>query len=386
MPRQQLSWRAIAVVGVALAATAPAGPIDPPPGPVASTYKTLDEVEPRIPISAERTPGDATATFVLSEPGSYYLPAPLTGEAGKNGIEVRSPDVTIDLMGMSLSGGAGTLNGIFTGVNENIVVRNGIFRDWSGGGVRAFTTDNGLFEDLVISGTTSSGLSAGDGCLVRNVVVTGCGGAGITVGNRCTVLDCTAHGNIGSGIAGGESCTVRGCTAVGNFAHGFSFSRFCTFVACTANDNAQNGFNIFNGFSTLSQCTAASNDADGFFTNTGSSIMHCAALANEQNQIEVASQSFLFANHCRGANNVPGVYVTGDYNRIDSNAAIFLCQPGFRIEGIKNLIVRNSASNNVSDYLVGPQNTLGLVEEFQNGGTVQIQRPWSNFRHGSVGP
>ena len=43
--------------GLALAAGAAlAGPLNPPSGPVTSTYKTLTEVEPRVPVSATNTP------------------------------------------------------------------------------------------------------------------------------------------------------------------------------------------------------------------------------------------------------------------------------------------------------------------------------------------
>src|SRR5262245_59200135 len=46
-----------------LTAAAMSGPLDPPAGPVAPTYKTLTEVEPRTPISSTTTPGDATTLF-----------------------------------------------------------------------------------------------------------------------------------------------------------------------------------------------------------------------------------------------------------------------------------------------------------------------------------
>ena len=50
-----------------------AGPLTPPAGPVASTYKTLSEVEPRIAINAANTPGNAANLFIINQPGSYYL-------------------------------------------------------------------------------------------------------------------------------------------------------------------------------------------------------------------------------------------------------------------------------------------------------------------------
>jgi hypothetical protein len=73
--------------------------------------KTLDQVEARIPIDATRTPGDASATFRITAPGSYYLTGNITGQSGKVGILVLANDVTIDLNGFSLIG-AGNSAGI----------------------------------------------------------------------------------------------------------------------------------------------------------------------------------------------------------------------------------------------------------------------------------
>ena len=49
------------------------GPLDPPDGPITPTYKTLTEVEPRIPLNAETAPGDADYLFNIPKSGSYYL-------------------------------------------------------------------------------------------------------------------------------------------------------------------------------------------------------------------------------------------------------------------------------------------------------------------------
>jgi len=58
-----------------------AGDLNPPPGPVASTMKTLSEVEPRIAVNSINTPGDADSLFKITQPGSYYLTGNITGVA-----------------------------------------------------------------------------------------------------------------------------------------------------------------------------------------------------------------------------------------------------------------------------------------------------------------
>src|SRR5262245_46218450 len=40
-----------------------------PPGAPAPTMKTLDQLEPRIPINATNTPGDATSVYKITVPG-----------------------------------------------------------------------------------------------------------------------------------------------------------------------------------------------------------------------------------------------------------------------------------------------------------------------------
>ena len=91
----------------AIAALTPvvlAGPLDPPPGPVSPTMKTLDQVESRIPITLETTPGDDDSYFKITEPGSHYVTGSLTVDEAKTIIEVSAGSVTIDLGGHVLDG------------------------------------------------------------------------------------------------------------------------------------------------------------------------------------------------------------------------------------------------------------------------------------------
>src|SRR3954471_5647699 len=61
------------------------GALTPPAGPPAPTMKSLDQIEARIILNAANAPGDATSSYIISTPGSYYLTGNVTGAAGKNG-------------------------------------------------------------------------------------------------------------------------------------------------------------------------------------------------------------------------------------------------------------------------------------------------------------
>src|SRR4051794_32732317 len=91
-----------------------------PPGAPAPTMKSLDQIEPRTPISA--------LPFAITSAGSYYLSGNLTSATG--GITIQANEVTVDLMGFALAGGNGS-GIVVSGNRTNIVIRNGTIRGWS---------------------------------------------------------------------------------------------------------------------------------------------------------------------------------------------------------------------------------------------------------------
>ena len=89
MKPDPLALFATSIGTLLIGASCLAGDLNPPAGPVADTFpalgfKTLFQVEPRVPISAADMP------FTISQSGSYYLTedVPFLGQNGEHGIVI----------------------------------------------------------------------------------------------------------------------------------------------------------------------------------------------------------------------------------------------------------------------------------------------------------
>jgi len=315
-----------------------AGDLNPPAGPVAPTLKTLDEVEPRTPISS--------LPFTIDTSGSYYLTQSL---AGSTGITIDVDDVTLDLNGFSLTGVDPSGHGINvttapTG-RVNVTIQNGTVRDWDLTGVNAGDATNSQVLDLHIQGNRE-GLSLGQGKVVR-----------------CTVSDSEFNG-----ITAFDS-TITRCTARGNGVTGIIVSNG-RITDCLARSNLV-GIDGRQG-SIITGCIAEQNTTGitGAFVTAGGApgvtIRNCAAAVNVGEGIVVGENSLVAGNKCEL--NIAdatgfGIHVTGSGNRIEGNTVIGNNR-GVKVDVAGNYIVGNSASGNTPNFDIAGGNTAVSNVEF----------------------
>ncbi len=192
-----------------------------PPGAPAPTMRTLDQLEPRMPIG--------TVPFVITQPGSYVVVRNLSGSAGC--ITVSASDVTIDLNGFTLTGDRLVLGHavIIVPGADNVEIRNGVIQQWGDDGIHA-------------PGVTDLQL--------HNVRVAQCAGDGVEVGSA-TIRDVTVADNAGAGLRAGSGMgagkvsvhDISFMKAARNGGGGISFVGPCDASVCDSHvlDNTGNG-------------------------------------------------------------------------------------------------------------------------------------------------
>jgi hypothetical protein len=172
-----------------------------PPGAPAPTMKTLQQVEPRVPISS--------APFTITEPGSYYLTTNLTVSGG-DAITIATSGVTLDLNGFTISSTANPASGtaiLLSDALKNVAILNGHIQG-------SVTNDgSGNFNGPGFGyGISYSGL-APQNMRVSGVSVSGCRFSAINVDyfwgsttvENCVVMTVGNYGIVAS--------TIRGCLA-----------------------------------------------------------------------------------------------------------------------------------------------------------------------------
>ena len=236
-----------------------------PPGAPAPTMKTLQQVEPRVPISS--------APFTISQPGSYYLTTNLTVSSG-NAITIATNGVTLDLNGFTIASTANPASGtavLISGGLQDITIQNGHIRGGvtnNGSGVfsgRGFWFGiSGVPQNVRVSGVSVSGclydgiyVDNMGGSLVENCVVRTVGGAGIVANTirGCVALDCGS-----TAISGQQVSDSRG-ESVGNG------TGLLAYTAQNCYGSSSGGYGLYAG-STAIGCYGSSVSGAGLYAIT----------------------------------------------------------------------------------------------------------------------
>lgn len=385
-------------IGLGTTALLFAGPLDPPVGPVAPTYKTLTEVEPRIALSAQSAPGDATNQFRITSPGSYYLTGNITGVGGKTCIYIASSKVTLDLNGFSLLGVSGAAHGIRVNGNHGVAIRNGNVFDFDTG-IDAQETNGARLENL--SSTANNigfkiGLTAvvTDCTAVDNFttnfevfstsVLTRCtsrgaGSRGFDIGRGCSLIDCNAWGAPTGFYIAGEGMLER-CSARENDSHGFNIQESSVLSNCNAYDNGGIGF-FATARSRLTNCVSRSN-AFGFSLVEGNAMIECTSASNTTDGLFIdgnantVERSTLHENGRHGINLTSGVGCS-----IDGNLLTYNGDTGLRVNQSDNFAVRNRARGNAgNNYSFVANNDYGIILSNPGAG-FSSSAAWANFAY-----
>jgi hypothetical protein len=438
--RAVLAGVAGAAAGALLTRGAGAGPLNPPPGPITSTGKTLTEVEPRVAINAANTPGNAESTYRITQPGSYYLTGNINGEANKFGILIEASDVSIDLSGFAVVGVGGIFSGITSQSSQyrNIIVRNGIIRDWGGSGITLISGQNALIEDIIALENGDRGISVGicsiirrciafansnlgiqcshscivEACTVRDnaniglqvgndSVVTNCSAvnnsSGFSLGARCIARDCTAQQHVFNGFSTSGNTRFEHCSAEGSGFSGFSALSGCSFIGCSARNNTTDGFRATDN-SVIQDCQAVANLEDGFHASADCLIASCVAVSNGADGIRATNRSIIRGNLCSlngtgsGGTAGAGIHTTGVDNRIEDNNCTGNGR-GIDCDTSGSFIVRNTCSGNTTNWDLAADNRHGGISNvtaLSNPAVVGIggaptaittENPWANFSY-----
>jgi parallel beta-helix repeat protein len=325
-------WAVTSLVGLVRA-----GPMEPPAAPGPTN---------RMPIFQ---PDPGGFPIVINQPGSYYLTQDITGETGKNGIEISASDVTLDLNGFTLMGVTGSGSGVgvpYGSHRDNISIHEGTIRGWGSAGV-----------DLHCEACA--------GAQLTNLRVVSNAGQGITVGTRSMVSDSMVADNGGAGLNAPGYATVTRVTARDNGGDGIDAGPGSVVTNSISSENAGVGIRVMEG-SVLEGCTADSNFTDGF---------------------QVFGRGNLIGGNTAYQNGVYGdgagvrVFGSGSYgNRIEGDNVV-ANDIGIDVDDTDNIIIKNSASGNTTDYDIVAGNAVGAIIDCTGGCNSINADPWANFRY-----
>lgn len=373
----------------ALAGRAKAGPLNPPAGPVASTGRTTQEVYDklaavagRIELNQTTAPGDASAMFIITSPGSYYLSGHLSVPPGKSGIRVATHGVTVDLNGYGIVGqnSSTCVNGVeLQPFLHQVRVRNGAVRNFRYAGVAANQSEGVVVEDIHAEDCLWRGFEFGDGARVvgcgaywcGSLSANGTGGRAINVGMWSVVDACNVHsGGSGDGgglfgIATGADCSVRSCSVVNYGGVGISVGDRSSISSCRVSGSPT--YSLIAANHCLVTETLCASGMSGILASTGTLVDRCVASSNAANGIE--SVGGVVIDSVAAGNTGNGFVVSATRTRMERNTSVGN-GTGVRAAVGGCFFAHNACSNNGTNWSLAAGSRGGGVNFPGPGGAV----------------
>jgi hypothetical protein len=425
------AWAAVLFTLLAASAAAQ-GPL-PPPGPPAPTMKSLSQIDARVATAGERIPvnnttcpGDANTLYVIAQSGSYFLAGDVNVGPSIDGIRIDAANVTLDLNGYEVSGPSQAgLTGV-TVNGQNVTVRNGRSTRWQNG----FQSNavNVVFERLIATGNGGTGFFAsvglarfescnaifngnsyyaGDACQFISCASSNCSFRGFEMSGGSTAVGCTSLFDGQGFVLNGPGDVVRDCSAAQFGLFGFIVAATgggSAIQHCSTSTNSSGpaaGFRIsapsvlvtdctalyfgggvaygFDGGgaagSIFLRCSATGCSGAGYSLDTGTLVSGCNAAGNGGDGIVFTSGCAVTGNTA-SQNGGEGLSGTDVDNRIDGNTSTNNVASGIRSYFNSNVIIRNVARNNGTNYNPAASSNTGPVGQTPSGATTS---PWANF-------
>ncbi|MCC5843953.1 MAG: right-handed parallel beta-helix repeat-containing protein [Verrucomicrobia bacterium] len=393
------------------------GPLAPVTEP-APMMRTLDQLEPRTAVSE--------LPFTITEPGSYYVTSSL--EVSGDGIVVNAGNVSLDLMGFTLSGD-NTGTGIQINSADNVSVRNGTVRAF-GAGIVAENSSYNRFEHLAVLANESAGLhlralgGRSNGNRVHQVRAAENGGPGVLLaseaagtanGNQLTEILAVDNGQRGIRIRAFDSSAANGNVVRDGLVRGtlnFSGIDLISESASRCNGNIIENMRVMENAHSGIRLMAFGPD-----TTTTGNIIRNSEIQDNGNQIPALSvqgvaggqaNGNLLQNNAVRGNAANGIYLDSDFggtargNVIRGSTVADNANYGIRLVGdtegtrVENNVVTNHATGialgasksfvfkntlfeNGAAVTAGSGNLIGPVIVGGSGAIPNTTNPWANF-------
>lgn len=318
-----------------------------------------------------------SATFTISQPGTYVLVSNVSMTANAPAITISVSDVSLDLNGHTISGNgfATSAIGISGSASERTSIVNGTVRNFGSHGIELGA--GARVQDVKVIANGGSGLKLGTDAIVERVHATGnctaVAGGGIQVGNACVIDRCIAKNNgppsaanAGvSGISAGSSCSITNNICEVNVASGTGqaagiytalrariVDNVCANNAESSSGNGTgygiyaNSYSIITGNSCTSNGSGLTSDASG---GSGWGIRADTSCTIEGNHCEI--------NRGSGTGTARGIEVAGSATRIVGNlSANNFCGASGQSHGI----YLNASGVFVADNVVSGNTTSAI--------------------------